>query len=622
MDPRISKTGVILIHGIGDQRQRMLLRDFHQSLTRLQLAGPNEQQTFRDVNIGNDQFSFVTAQSEVAQRPLALAEFHWSDLSPVRSGFLSTLRNYTQLVIDAPDIIYSCLGPSLVDGRMQDSKAMALLRVVVATAVWLIYFPIVAVNAAYAILVGGFALHRGSSSGVISESLASNTIGLTAVVACLAILILLCRHGPSTYFRVVAWWTIAVLLAAVAFVGLGELRGWPPPTFKSMAEIFNDALNGLWALVLLLGWVYMAGAMYLYLRHRSLWRPGVMLGFAVLFIVSRLWLVLITTLWLIFLTLSFDPTTFQQLIADIGGPIRFISLLWLELAIVFAALGISFLVHLVLTHAERRKSGPAAMTGILYPRLVVPESVPLLAVALSFLTVISGITCSCVFSRTACELTRCNLIGNSSEAIIANAALFLIGGGLLVQIARGGFKLALDIVNYFRVRIGHHQANPFQAVATAYRFKAITDQTLRSRMQSRLDAMTESFVENEGPFDRVVIVSHSLGTMLAIEALQRWHREGNNSHVVDLVTMGSPYSAIFQHYFPHMFEQASMRLLPGVSSWTNIYRSNDYVGAALTNGEAGIAEVRQRPLGHADYLRDDDVIREIIERAIRLKTPT
>ena len=117
--------------------------------------------------------------------------------------------------------------------------------------------------------------------------------------------------------------------------------------------------------------------------------------------------------------------------------------------------------------------------------------------------------------------------------------------------------------------------------------------------------------ETFGPFERTVMIGHSLGTMIAIDVLSDTRAEDNPTGRVELVTLGSPYSAVFGHYFPHMFAPARAGMLASVTRWTNIYRENDYVGTNLTDGDAGVVEIAQPPFGHLEYFTDDGVMREI-----------
>jgi hypothetical protein len=108
-------------------------------------------------------------------------------------------------------------------------------------------------------------------------------------------------------------------------------------------------------------------------------------------------------------------------------------------------------------------------------------------------------------------------------------------------------------------------------------------------------------------YDAVVVIAHSQGTILAVEAL-RFHRnvgfsglkplpvqnasrsDFNSFPEVHLMTMGSPLRQLYERSFPRHFGWAGTAECPpegpncdhlGVQQWVNVYRSGDYVGRAL-----------------------------------------
>ena len=115
----------------------------------------------------------------------------------------------------------------------------------------------------------------------------------------------------------------------------------------------------------------------------------------------------------------------------------------------------------------------------------------------------------------------------------------------------------------------------------------------------------------KGPFDKVVFAAHSLGSIILID-VARLHNEPSAGMVdTELVTMGSPYQSIFRHYFPHMFAPAA---LPSVTTWTNIYRENDYVGTTMSSPGSDVTEHALPPRGHLGYFSDKDAVAVIVER--------
>jgi hypothetical protein len=130
-------------------------------------------------------------------------------------------------------------------------------------------------------------------------------------------------------------------------------------------------------------------------------------------------------------------------------------------------------------------------------------------------------------------------------------------------------------------------------------------------------------------YDAVVVIAHSQGTILAVEAL-RFHRSVGFSGLkplakpndgelsgsafdrfpeIHLMTMGSPLRQLYERSFPRHFEWAGTAECPpegpqcdhlGVQQWVNVYRSGDYVGRALWQSP----DDSQTYAVHADWVGD------------------
>ena len=599
------KTAVVLLHGIGAQEQRTTINEFLASLHRLKLSPRSEQQVVRQVGNNDDSFDYYYSESSIGDHPVTIAEYYWADLSRIRVGFLHVLVNYFQLVVDVPDIIYACLGPNVTNGQSRDYFVLRCLRSILAMALWIIYFPIMAANFAYAVLVAGFAVNVRLKGSLNLSDVADLTVVLSVSTAILATFLLIRLGILNQYFKALALMTMAILLA-VFCIGLYGLfdPDWSL-TFNQYSVQFQNGLNLLWLIVLMVSLIYLLLLPLLCLFFRKRWR-AIVLGFATNFLVIRFWLFLITTIWLIYLTSVFEEQTYSELVGDIGGPIRFLSLIWLDIAVV----GIALLVALAAFVLQTR-SAQGAIVGIKYPRLIVPKMLPSLTVILAVLglAIIFACTCSVLFPE--CTDMNCGFVDRPTEWIIANAATFLAIGGLIIQFTHSGFEVALDIVNYFKSDRGHRRVNPFAAMSSVFSYELEKPEALRYRLKNRLNILLNDIHEVIDNFDRTILVGHSLGSMVAIDLLKEFHMRGKKSKRLDLVTMGSPYTSIFNYYFPHMFASASAALLPNVENWKNIYSENDYVGGNLTDGQTGITELVQPPFGHVPYFKRDAIIEEI-----------
>lgn len=110
---------------------------------------------------------------------------------------------------------------------------------------------------------------------------------------------------------------------------------------------------------------------------------------------------------------------------------------------------------------------------------------------------------------------------------------------------------------------------------------------LRERIQDRLRTLLEALLRNEAP-DRLCIVSHSQGTVIALDVIARLDGLTLPGGGVRLVTMGSPYTHIYHRFFPRAFPSHRRRapLLPDAEGgrlvgWVNLFRVDDFVGTHI-----------------------------------------
>jgi hypothetical protein len=182
-----------------------------------------------------------------------------------------------------------------------------------------------------------------------------------------------------------------------------------------------------------------------------------------------------------------------------------------------------------------------------------------------------GLSCDCSFSPSSCEISPCLVMTGATRFILEYAALLLLIGGICIQYAHGGFKVVSDIVNYFKTDVAHTHANPIAAMVLAYRYDPRSEASFGPRLRLRFLTICKDLTSNTAHVDRLYVVAHSLGTMIALDALRDNDGVASLQGVeFNLFTMGSPYKNIFNFYFPHLFPALGRRRLPTVSALTNI----------------------------------------------------
>ena len=157
----------------------------------------------------------------------------------------------------------------------------------------------------------------------------------------------------------------------------------------------------------------------------------------------------------------------------------------------------------------------------------------------------------------------------------------------------------------------------------------------RRRIQKRLQALMEDFVANDD-VDRLVFFAHSQGTVILNdylnghdEAVDRFHDTSLLANKrVDVLTIGSPISHIYEYYYNGYGVLAAHPTLV-VDSWTNMWRVDDPIGHwldakgsvsfCMRNG-AQVRNIGISPGGHKDYWKEPVVCAKLWE-IIQNKAP-
>jgi hypothetical protein len=197
----------------------------------------------------------------------------------------------------------------------------------------------------------------------------------------------------------------------------------------------------------------------------------------------------------------------------------------------------------------------------------------------------------------------------SATSWIVSQWIVLVAGAVLAAMVKYGspvLSAVLDVDNYLRTE-------PADATPRAKIFE---------RYVSTLRYVARYRGAGGQPYDGVVVVAHSLGTLISADLL-RFLREMGDSELapmglggdgtkaairIKLLTMGSPIRQLLNRFFPYLYDWVrdvpdnGLAPLPrlvsgeppaispnappdpaelGVSEWVNVYRSGDYVGRSL-----------------------------------------
>ena len=173
-------------------------------------------------------------------------------------------------------------------------------------------------------------------------------------------------------------------------------------------------------------------------------------------------------------------------------------------------------------------------------------------------------------------------------AILVPSSFMMV---LLIPRLRPVFDIILDIVNHFHFRAtciddSLDDEDEFDINETTFEQGTLFF-SRRDAIHGRMKRILNYFRDKYEHRPELVVVSHSQGTMVAVEVLNdpelAWLK--NRFSSVSLVTMGSPFSNLYQHYFAHLYPEldkpfwSSMR--KRVDRWVNIFRIDDPVGTEI-----------------------------------------
>jgi hypothetical protein len=171
------------------------------------------------------------------------------------------------------------------------------------------------------------------------------------------------------------------------------------------------------------------------------------------------------------------------------------------------------------------------------------------------------------------------LVDTYQGYLFAGSTIVAAGIGLLMA---GGFTTAIHIAR----DLIDHQYRPELGYSYYLLPKAWRDpgRPRRSRISQRLDTLAREVI-CKTPFDNLVFVVHSQGSVIVYDYLlaggvQCGHLLRVRPH---LVTFGSPLGHLYEFYFREYdgLEKHIGALSTQLSSWTNVYRVDDYVGRSI-----------------------------------------
>jgi hypothetical protein len=518
-----------------------------------------------------------------------IVELQWADLSRGRGGLLAPVVAFLRVLFGLRHVAMATElpreGPLLVAATWLTRTIFGLLR-----------GPILAWNA---LMAAGLLFVSTWAPNPLSRSSAMLVVG---ALGCLPSLLPKLRKQ-----WVVRWGLVGgVVAASVPWwpkSWLFTLKGLDPlpqgsPSFITYFFTFSSLVNLCWmmvalsAVVLIFAWLL--GRWRLDAVARRSFDARVFLAA----LAMRIWSFGIPLLWSFVLRMSKEGLArsagsaailqVDQVKQSETAFIPLIGVNWLLFFVIGGTALMSYLVFDARTHGESSSRTPE-------PRLLISAGliwvVILTTLTISVLMLDKFVSALGEFSLSSGPHVVVNppqsalLTRLYDSGWLLSAALAATAFGFREKL-KAGFDFALDVTNYFR---------------------GDGPRSMRRLVESRFAAIVGDVMKSCAEQD-VVFVSHSQGTVLMAE-----HLRSQKLPSAWLVTMGSPISHVYQHYFRTFWPEGPPLVGRDVGGWINLFRSGDFIGrSVLPASENWLVG----PGGHIGYFKDPQVHDLLEERGL------
>lgn len=604
---------VAFIHGIGAFRAEEMSRDAAQAIegVRRGFGTPLSDTTHRF----DDGQSIRVTESQVGATRMRMAEAYWGDISRVRESWTGLLIGATSTFLRLRALIEaaSAVGepPAPLIGRLLQLTTWVVRMVVL---------PLMIVAAGLGVC--GFGLDRLVGLDHLGPAqTAPYVVGAAATIGVLALLIWSRLRRATTGWEMGAPIALAVLAMSFLTAGIAAVDGWlrpgwikgrlctetgcysaakleptvaqslPQPPYglhiamnvKLQDIALGVALVALSVAILLVKYVERGGAPRGIVRSLRIAATATVTFFVFYFLLTK----------------PIDVLSGFYL----GNGARSFSLYWPDWFVLGFLVAVAMLVLATMSarsvwfraRSSRNSSFRSAPFDEEAPaRLILMQRYETLALGFALL-----------MTATALGVELWKHLPGGGESIIrprnvpsisiVAALLLVLGVSLwLSPTLKTALAIVMDVVDHFYVP---SHGTPVSVLR-------------RRRLERVLDLLLENCDRTN-----LLIVAHSQGTVVALDALRDGVLERKCAGAVDrlrILTVGSPISHIYQHYFEHLYpcisiESLELDTLAGGLEWINVYRADDYVGRLIGGVQPALPLNVELPElgGHNRYWKAD-----------------
>ena len=592
----------------------------------------------------------MTNPREDTPSKAVFAEVFWSDISSTRNHALSILLQLLTMIFQLRFVVDRAA--TMPDGTARWFRFILYLGSVVLCG------PIAALNVMILILLlshfVGVKLQSWTTISIDGGQihLALIVIGLAIFITAIVITIRKHDERSDNPWRLLSVWLAASGLALAALAALKILApdaallqqfdqvllyefgfGTPPDVLSFY--FFSLMLFVRWSFALLLALLLLAIASWSWSSFKARWYskkeliPGLTAAVGLLILQIGLWVVIIPALalWV------FQQLSMEDLVRPDGpfGQLQTYLVLNLVLAaiVVFCIVGTWLGRFLwVRKHAQDYSDVNVARS---ISRLLISNTI----FAGLFATSVMGILLASVIVAAAGDL-----IDSYTAWIIGGiAALMTIVALVFLQTVGSALHILMDIVSHF---IMARLPIPWPYGKEK---KPILDNLVRQmKIEARFRRALEE-VLREGDVSHLTVVSHSQGSVIALDVLwYNWTADLLKKRKVQnlfLITMGSPFTHLYQYYFPVRYPAlflpdgsfnsnqsrgwgqlhetfASKKPTPERCTWINLFRIDDPIGThinreGIDKSGAFPKNYSLRSGGHTHYWSDTGALEKMKE---------
>jgi hypothetical protein len=644
------KWAIMVVHGVGETQPGATVDAFLPALTtvdpELHLSSVHEelwlQELFREdmphtegddadrrpgpsESIGGQRFItlFPVHLRRMSNRegaPGIVAEVYWADLSRVREGVLHILRGVFLTIFGLRDVADQA--------AHQPGKGARWLRSLLFSSAWVLRAPIAALNFFLLILLMVRVL---TSDLARSRQLELPNMQVTGYLGLLALIggsiawLKLKERSPSwaTFWGCVAFvgiWVIGMIALNLvvpqsALVLELDKRIRTVPYFKGVVDLTEAQAQAqlclatvLWpislawdlesSLMLLAGLAWLAACLEAWYFGRKYVLPAVTAAYSAAMLQLTLWILIVPMLALIGMRFSFrDKVAIDQLSNMWKG----LGLQYLLGSMIASVATLTWGVRLLLAYW-----GPSRgwLGNRPFPRLLVGSAIQTSLIGI----VLIG---SLYYEFMRAYDPQLNWLQSfpGEEIVVTLAAGFVLLVPVLPSSGlRTGLHIVADVINHFH-RVPERFPAPWGGMLASK-----DDFVIRQRIEARFRSVLAEVLKSKD-LTHLAVLAHSQGTIVSLDVLRQEVSSNKIQHLKDvtLLTMGSPFTHLYQHYFPRQYpplgEEYWGHLRTRVQRWVNLYRIDDFVGTHVKGVDDSWPRNHPLPVGgHTNYWREREVL--------------